>query len=162
MALTLRVSRFRPTRTGHGYEIHGVYDDMPQCVGYMPIGSASELARQLKLRPLTDDFWMPIPSRRAISDLLVLRDPPQLNLTAGQESDRRPTQHVIGGLLYASRLRTCLIEELLAMADAAPRLHAGTLGRRVWRMRCRRAVEVLRWEVRVLEGWAGLGWEVGG
>lgn len=114
----------------------------------MPVSSVADLGRHLSHRPLTDDFWIPIPSRPVLAKFL-LQEPMRLDLRPTNDRRFSPEQHM-AGLLHGTRLREYMVEELNAMShESGWPLKLG-LDRVQWYVRCQVVTELLRWDIRHL------------
>ncbi|KAL3953983.1 hypothetical protein ACCO45_011939 [Purpureocillium lilacinum] len=87
------------------------WDSSPNCKYALPTANVQELKRELRYRPLSTDFWIPIPSRAIITAFLNATPVP---LVLERDQAVR-TEHKMAGLIHGVLLRHFLIRQLRVM-----------------------------------------------
>ncbi|KAJ6445011.1 hypothetical protein O9K51_03413 [Purpureocillium lavendulum] len=129
-------------------------EPVPRCADEMPVLDVDTLLRELQYRPLSYDFYIPVPTQRIIA-ALIDAEPDRLALGPSRDPSTR-TEHKMAGLIHGVLLRHLLAREMQALLTKynAARWRRGAPAREpdaAWRRRCEDWVSLLERDVRDLE-----------
>ncbi|PHH66007.1 hypothetical protein CDD81_532 [Ophiocordyceps australis] len=121
---------------------------IPGSFGVITVTKTVVLNEHLRFRLLDTDFAIAKPSREALVGLLRT-GPPRLDMRPAQGKGVK-TEHVLGGLVHAKRMRRALIRDLGRLLDEGEQVECKRASFNWWDQ-CQKAMEVLERDIKELD-----------